>query len=717
LSDLTSLAIKHLLLKLRPLNRALDAAVERQRQSAARLIRPDVTPLCVTTDQVKTLLGDVDQLAARACPAEELGWFTTEEIELLSELEEKAKSEDSHLPLDRLVTELHLTRLEEEAILLCAAPELDRSYERIFAYILDDLNRRFPCIELLSSLTATSLEERLIRRAMLGRFSKLRRNGLIQQFGEAATELRQELRLSPGLFDFLATGAGDPATLFRDRAEVSAPEALHLPPDLDSATVRSLGLALAETGSAAVGIWGPRHGAQEDVAIAVASAAGKQLRRWLPINGAAPALDVEDKINEAVQTASVLGAILWVRTDSFGDPGSESTGLALAENLASSRVPVILTGIHPWRPTRLLETRPYVEIELDSPTYTARKAMWSSILPEMSDEQNSDLAARFRVNGAELRAVARVARAHAKLAGNGCASPVGDHVESACAAVVRKASFHFATVVKPRRGPDDLVLPAELHRQVLEVGHFFRAWPHVSERWGFGRLVSGTGGIKALFTGDSGTGKTLAAEVIAGSLNMPLLKVDLARVVSKWVGETEKHLETAFREAEDSHAVLFFDEADALFGKRGEVQQGVDRYANLEVSYLLQRLEDHNGLVILASNLKDNIDSAFTRRFQVVIHFPRPGYAERQRIWELAFPEAAPLDPEVDLKGLARLDLTGAGIVSASQAAAFLATAEKSATITMYHVVRSIARQYRREARILTPADLGPYSALLRETK
>ena len=159
--------------------------------------------------------------------------------------------------------------------------------------------------------------------------------------------------------------------------------------------------------------------------------------------------------------------------------------------------------------------------------------------------------------------------------------------------MMRQHSAHFAMVVKPKRGPEDLILPPSLHRQVLEVAQFFRAWPHVAEGWGFGRLMTGDGGVKALFTGDSGTGKTLAAEVIAGLLHMPLLKVDLARVVSKWVGETEKHLEAAFREAEASHAVLFFDEADALFGKRGEVQHGTDRYANLEVSYLLQRLEEH----------------------------------------------------------------------------------------------------------------------------
>lgn len=203
--------------------------------------------------------------------------------------------------------------------------------------------------------------------------------------------------------------------------------------------------------------------------------------------------------------------------------------------------------------------------------------------------------------------------------------------------------------------------------------------------------------------------------MIASKLGLPLLKVDLARVVSKWVGETEKNLESVFREAEESQAVLFFDEADALFGKRGEVQHGTDRYANLEVSYLLQKLEEHYGLLILASNLRDQIDAAFTRRFHIAVHFPRPAQPERLRIWEIAFPPSAPLDPEVNLPALARLDMTGAGIVSVARTAALLAADAGAPSITMSHVVRATARQYRREARLLTPSELGAYAPLLKE--
>ena len=181
------------------------------------------------------------------------------------------------------------------------------------------------------------------------------------------------------------------------------------------------------------------------------------------------------------------------------------------------------------------------------------------------------------------------------------------------------------------------------------------------------------------------------------------------------MGETEKNLAAVFDEARTMHAVLFFDEADALFGRRGDVQRGIDRYANLEVSYLLQRLEEHDsGIVILASNLKDNIDSAFTRRFQVTLHFPRPSPELRRRLWRIAIPDGAPVD-SLDFDALARVDLTGGGIAGAARTGALLAADAGSPAIRMEHLVRGLARQFKREARLLTPAELGPFAALLQE--
>jgi hypothetical protein len=337
-------------------------------------------------------------------------------------------------------------------------------------------------------------------------------------------------------------------------------------------------------------------------------------------------------------------------------------------------------------------------------------------LPELDARRVDDLASRFCFSNQQMQAAAGLARLQAMIESNGTPIPVADRLDAACAAVTRKGTGKLLELVRPRRGPADLILAPDVHRQVLEISRFTRALPRVSEAWGFGQRGNGAAGIKALFTGDPGTGKTLAAEVIAGMLAVPLLKVDIAQTVSKWLGETSKNLDEAFDEAEACHAVLFIDEADALCGKRGDVRHGVDRYANIEVSHLLQRLEEHDGLIILASNLKENIDAAFLRRFQVVINFPRPAEPERRRLWQHAFPPAAPLAADVDLSALAHFDMTGAGIVSAARTAALLAAEQTPESIRMADVVQGVVRQYRREGRMLTRGELGAFAALAQET-
>ena len=701
----SDLALEHLALRLRTLNRALDAAVQHQAQLAARLTRPDITHLCITDEQVQILLGDADAMLRGQAVAPPAAGASEQELAQEAALRADAVAAGAELPLDALVRLQKLSQFEQVALLMCAAPELDRSYERIYGYVLDDMNRRNPCMELLCTLNAATLHERLVSRRALGPHGTLRRTGMLRIWGESASDLRQELRLGIGMLDCLC-GAGS-AEAFHDVAEVACEPAPAK--DAEAAQIARLGRGLRDGTIGIVGVWGPARSGHSEVAQGLALAAGKPLRRFVPGS------DVPGSVRSAIDAAAALDAVLWVQVDAFAEDANAPLREHLSVALAASHVPTVLTGVTAWRPVPLLAVRAYAEMRIAAPSYDARQQLWSYALPEAQHEQLTELAGRYRVGATEVRAAALTARTAARLASNGHAAAVAAHVDGACAAVLRPVSQRYATLIEPRRGRDDLVLQPALHQQVMEVASFFRAWPKVAERWGFGRLMSGHGGIKALFSGDSGTGKTLAAEVVAGELGMPLLKIDLSQIVSKWIGETEKHLEAVFTEAEDSHGVLFFDEADALFGKRGEVQHGVDRYANLEVSYLLQRIEDYAGLVILASNLKDNIDAAFTRRFHVVIQFPRPQPKERRRIWEIAFPGQASLEEGVDLDLLARLDLTGAGITGAARTAALLAAADGRETIGKSHILRAIARQYQLEARVLIPAELGAYAPLLKD--
>jgi hypothetical protein len=283
-------------------------------------------------------------------------------------------------------------------------------------------------------------------------------------------------------------------------------------------------------------------------------------------------------------------------------------------------------------------------------------------------------------------------------------------------AVRRLAGGHLdgvAVRIRPRRVWEDLILPPEEATQLRELSERHRGRDVVYGRWQFSPAPST--GVVALFAGPSGTGKTLAAEVVAGELGLDLYKVDLSAVVSKYIGETEKNLERIFGAAAAGDLVLFFDEADALFGKRSEVSDAHDRYANIEVAYLLQRLETYDGLVVLATNLQRNIDPAFLRRISVAIDFVPPEEPERRQIWSRVFPPTAPMS-DLDLDFLARqFKITGGVISNAALGAAFLAAAE-DAPITMRHVVLSVKREFQKMGRLRTEKEFDRYFDLVNRT-
>ena len=215
-----------------------------------------------------------------------------------------------------------------------------------------------------------------------------------------------------------------------------------------------------------------------------------------------------------------------------------------------------------------------------------------------------------------------------------------------------------------------------------------------------------------MFTGPSGTGKTMAAEIIAGDLGLDLYKIDLSMMVSKYIGETEKNLSAVFSEAETSNAILFFDEADALFGKRSEVKDSHDRYANIEVGYLLQRMEEYEGVVILATNLRKNLDDAFVRRLHFTVEFPFPDEKNRRQIWEGIWPQDTPREPDLDLDSLARrFAVTGGNIRNIAVAAAFLA-AHNGNLVDMGHLMRATQREYQKMGKVVAEGEFEHYAGL-----
>lgn len=256
-----------------------------------------------------------------------------------------------------------------------------------------------------------------------------------------------------------------------------------------------------------------------------------------------------------------------------------------------------------------------------------------------------------------------------------------------------------ATPIERRPVWEDLVLADDELALLYAIAARLRHRSLVLDTWGFGRSVAPEAGLKILFAGESGTGKTLAAQVIAGALGRDLYRVDLAQTVSKFIGETEKNLAGLFDAAEDSNAVLLFDEADALFGKRSAVSDAHDRYANLEVAYLLQRIETFGGAVVLATNLRHNLDQAFLRRLDFVVDFPLPDRAQRRRLWERLLPSEAPLAGDVDLDALAAHALPGGSIRNCVLHAAF-AAAEDGRDIAAAHLDQAVRLEQRKLGRL-----------------
>ena len=337
-----------------------------------------------------------------------------------------------------------------------------------------------------------------------------------------------------------------------------------------------------------------------------------------------------------------------------------------------------------------------------------RAAIWARLLADTPHDADIDphvLAAKFRFRPREVCAVIRAATLARDVRGDSLLRAAD--VANACRSSMENTSS-FATRLDCPYDGDDIVLPPATRRELALISAWAQHGATAFLPGGPGARIKVRGGLVALFSGPPGTGKTMAAQVIARSLQLALLRIDLSEVVSKYIGETEKNLERVFTEAEASGAVLFFDEADALFGKRTAVSDAHDRYANLETAYLLQRLERHPGIVLLATNLLSNLDAAFLRRVQVVAEFPMPGPSERTRIWQrhLAADHVA---EDVQLAQLgATFPLSGGDIRNAAITAVLLAASERTA-ISMHHLVIGIWRELRKTGRMVSPDDFGAW--------
>jgi hypothetical protein len=418
-----------------------------------------------------------------------------------------------------------------------------------------------------------------------------------------------------------------------------------------------------------------------------------------------------DTVAAAIREARLIGAVLVAGpVELLAIAAPEVLGC-----LAAGAAAVLLVGERPWDPAWARAVP--LPITALRPTSVDLRRRWQEILgpdlagsPQWQRSVLLDATRSFHLGARQVARAADTARLLARAEDRGI---LPDDIQAGARLQNAAGLERLAHRVAPMSGWADLVLPTQVSTQLRELTARARQRERVLDEWRIGERSSRGRGITALFGGESGTGKTLAAEIIAGALGLDLYVIDLSTIVDKYIGETEKNLDRVFAEADRVNGVLLFDEADAIFGKRSEVRDARDRYANVEVAYLLQRMERFDGLAILTTNLRANLDDAFTRRIDVIVDFPTPEEDARLALWRMHLPPQVPQADDLDLPFLAsRFRLAGGNIRNVCLTAAFLA-ADEAGTVAMGHLIRATEREYRKLGRLTLEAEFGPYHALL----
>jgi hypothetical protein len=454
------------------------------------------------------------------------------------------------------------------------------------------------------------------------------------------------------------------------------------------------------TGWSLIQLCGPDAEASRGVAAAACARSGLALH-GLPADAIPAALAEQETLRRLWERESLLGGSALLVDAAASDAADRAQLASLGRFLDRVGGPVLLATEEPLRTLQ----RPALLLDVQRPTAAEQHALWTEALGPLAARVNGQLevvVAQFDLSAAAIRTAA------AQVGGDRGAEPaerLGERIWNACRRQARPRLDDLAQRIPPAAGWRDLVLPESCMLVLHEVVAHVRQRTRVYDTWGFSRKGARGLGITALFSGGSGTGKTMAAEVLANELRLDLYRIDLSAVVSKYIGETEKNLRRVFDAAEQGAAILFFDEADALFGKRSEVRDSHDRYANIEVSYLLQRMEAYRGLAILATNLKSGLDTAFLRRIRFVVQFPFPDASQRAEIWRHIFPADTPV-VDLDTEQLARLNVAGGSIRNIAVNAAFLA-AEAGEPVRMAHLLRAARGEYAKLEKPLTAAELG----------
>lgn len=643
-----------------------------------------------------------------------------------SEVEPQMVSPNSRLAWLQQANEL--SAFDLDVMLIALAPEIDLKYERLYAYLQDDVTRKRPTVDLILNLLCPSPAAKLSLRNHFCADAPLIKQGLIHLFPDSRQLkpplLSYYLKLDPQIVRFLLRQQVLDARLVsfcRFLDPTTAFENLLISKDIQQALPPLVNLARKAHQSLIFYFCGSQKNLKRQTAAAIAEKIGLPLLVADLLSASEEKRDWESILKILFREVQFQDALLYLEgIDTLHTQNIHNITEYLFDQIAAHSGIIILSGVQPWFPS---EHKPLgvINISFPLPDFAQRRHCWSQNLAavgiQITEHDLDDLAQSFRLTTDQITDAVATASNQA-LWDAATKSPQQFLSQMSIqltpnylfAAARIQSGHQLATLAKkiePKYVWNDIVLLPDQLEQLEDICNQAKYQHQVYEQWGFASKLSLGKGLNVLFTGLPGTGKTMAAEAIANDLQLDLYKIDLSQIVSKYIGETEKNLEQLFTAAENTNAILLFDEADAIFGKRSEVKDAHDRYANLEVAYLLQKMEEYQGITILTTNLRQNLDDAFTRRIRFIVEFPFPEAASRLQIWQGIFPPQIPLAATVDLSLLAsKFKLAGGNIRNIALAAAFLA-AQQQDSVGMSHLFKATKREFQKMGRLIGDEEFG----------
>ncbi len=692
--------------------------------------------IVISEEEIQNLLGNESEDYKQ-----ELEYIQLKEqlVQLEVSIREKRRKtilNQTYFPLEQLAKVFDLNFFEVQCIVLVLAVELDIKFEKLYAFLQDDITIKRPTVNLALNLFCSTNQERFAARRYFGKGGTLEKYFFYEGLDDdpAVSLLSRTLKLDRGMVDYLTNGNIMDQDI-SDFTEFIEPDSqihqLITGQELQERLDDILNRKLSGNGEGKKGfvlyLWG-------------ASGVGKRFnvkhfctRNKLPLM----LVDVKgiagDEKNFAglirkVERAALLRQgilcfynfnMLLEGNETSNEPNggirnahSNKKRMELVKSINFYGGLVFILADCEWQEPDLPEGCDYLSIKLNVPAEIDRKLLWENFAKDRSFDEHINwgvMASKFKFTQGQIISAVETADVMAGY-GNRDNGVIGEAELNAACFMKSKHNFrHNAVRVESKYLWEDIILPRNVVEQLKNICNQMKFRNVVYGEWGFDRKLSYGKGLCVLLFGPPGTGKTLTAQVMANELKLELFRIDLSQVISKYIGETEKNLQAIFEHAEMSNAILFFDEADAIFGKRSEVKDAHDRYANIETSYLLQKVEEYEGMTILATNFKENIDDAFTRRIQHMVEFPFPDSVHRGKIWRMLFPEEAPVDENIDFEFLSkRFEIAGGNIKNIVVSSAFLA-AQANEKIQMKHIVRAVKYELHKTGRVLLKEDLGEY--------